>query len=127
VLPRAPLTLVLSLALLAGCGASSRPAARAPQGPAPGGCQQGPLTYYDDALAGRKTASGEPYDPGKMTAAHRSLSPGSWLRVAWRGRQVRVRVNDRGGPRGGVDLSRAAAEQLGMVRAGRVTGDICLE
>lgn len=38
-----------------------------------------------------------------------------------------VRVNDRGGPRGGVDLSRSAAEQLGMIQAGRVIGEVCRE
>jgi rare lipoprotein A len=116
------LLLAASLLALQGCAARGTPA---PAAPAPGECRQGPLTYYADSLAGRPTASGEPYDPGKMTAAHRSLPLGSWLDVSWKQHHVRVRVNDRGGPRGGVDLSRSAAERLGMIRAGRVQGSFC--
>jgi rare lipoprotein A len=132
---------VVALVLLSGCGAVPRGGPRAPAaeetpGPAGGGdepssfapagnCQRGPVTYYADSLAGRPTASGEIYDPQGMTAAHRSLPLGTWLRVVWEGREVRVRVNDRGGPRGGVDLSRAAAERLEMMRAGRIRAQIC--
>jgi rare lipoprotein A len=60
-----------------------------------------------------------------MTAAHRGFAFGTAVRVSWHGRAVVVRVNDRGGPRGGIDLSRAAAEQLGMIRAGRISAKIC--
>ena len=84
---------------------------------------QGKAAYYSDALAGRPTASGEPYDPTAFTAAHRTLPFGTVLRV-WSGERqafVYVRVNDRG-PFGDderiVDLSRAAAEALGMIQAG---------
>ncbi|RYE80686.1 MAG: septal ring lytic transglycosylase RlpA family protein, partial [Myxococcales bacterium] len=55
----------------------------------------------------------------------RQLPFGTWLNVTWHGRHVRVRVNDRGGPRSGVDLSRGAAERLDMIRAGRVQASIC--
>lgn len=87
--------------------------------------QQGSASYYSDAFAGRKTASGAPYEPQGFTAAHRSLAFGTVLRVtrADGGQSVYVRVTDRGpyGPRGRIlDLSRAAAEQLGMLRAGVV-------
>jgi rare lipoprotein A len=84
---------------------------------------RGEATYYADSLAGRPTASGEPYDPGGFTAAHPSLPFGTVLRVRlvrqkdW----VYVRVNDRGpvGHRGRIlDLSRRAAEHLGLHRAG---------
>lgn len=87
--------------------------------------QSGSASYYSDALAGRPTASGTPYEPRAFTAAHRSLPFGSVLRVSRTegGRVVYVRVNDRG-PYGGrgriIDLSRAAAEQLDMLRAGVV-------
>jgi len=84
---------------------------------------QGKAAYYSDALAGRPTASGEPYDPTAFTAAHRTLPFGTVLRV-WGGEPqafVYVRVNDRG-PFGDderiVDLSRAAAEALGMIQSG---------
>jgi rare lipoprotein A len=85
--------------------------------------ERGEASYYSDALAGRSTASGEPYQPGHYTAAHRKLPFGTTLRVkrADDGRTVYVRVNDRG-PFGKrrriIDLSRSAAEALGMVRQG---------
>lgn len=89
------------------------------------GEQQGLASYYADSLAGRPTASGEPYDPGELTAAHRTLPLGTRIEVVRDdGRSVTVRVNDRG-PFGSkkriVDLSRRAAEALGMMRAGVVS------
>jgi rare lipoprotein A len=87
--------------------------------------QHGSASYYADKFAGRSTASGAPYEPRGFTAAHRSLPFGTVLRVTRveGGQVVYVRVTDRGpyGPRGRIlDLSRAAAEQLGMMRAGVV-------
>jgi len=87
--------------------------------------QHGSASYYADKFAGRRTASGAPYEPRGMTAAHRTLPFGTVLRVTRSdgGRSVYVRVTDRGpfGPKGRiVDLSRAAAEELGMLRAGVV-------
>jgi rare lipoprotein A len=84
---------------------------------------QGSGSYYSDAFAGRPTASGAPYEPSGFTAAHRSLPFGTVLRVTRvdGGQRVYVRVTDRGpyGPRGRIlDLSRAAAAHLGMLRAG---------
>ena len=84
---------------------------------------QGQASYYSDRLAGHKTASGERYHPGALTAAHRSLPLGTVLRVTRTDgkRTVYVRVNDRG-PFGSerriLDLSRAAFERLGKLRAG---------
>ncbi len=85
--------------------------------------KRGRVSYYADSLAGRSTASGEPYDPARLTAASRTLPFGTLVRVVREdtGDSVVVRVNDRGpfGGRGRImDLSRAAAEQLGMMRAG---------
>jgi rare lipoprotein A len=83
---------------------------------------QGEASYYSDGLAGHPTASGELYRPLAFTAAHRRLPLGTVLRVTGgSGKVVYVRINDRG-PYGSkrriLDLSRAAAEQLGMLRAG---------
>jgi rare lipoprotein A len=80
-------------------------------------------SYYSDAFAGRATASGAAYEPRGFTAAHRSLPFGTVLRVTRvdGGQSVYVRVTDRGpfGSRGRIlDLSRAAAERLAMLRAG---------
>jgi rare lipoprotein A len=82
----------------------------------------GEASYYSDKLAGRSTASGEPYDPRAFTAAHRSLPFGTVVRVVRSNPPgaVYVEINDRGPfARGRVlDLSRAAAESLAMMRAG---------
>lgn len=76
-----------------------------------------------------KTASGERMNPSKLTAAHRSLRFGTKIRVTnnRNGKAVIVRVNDRG-PfiRGRVlDLSKAAAHQIGMVSSG--TAKVCYQ
>ncbi|HMB94243.1 MAG TPA: septal ring lytic transglycosylase RlpA family protein, partial [Rhodothermales bacterium] len=84
-------------------------------------------SYYHASLAGNFTASGERYDPQDLTAAHRTLPFGTRLRITnmRNGKSVVVRINDRGPfVKGrGIDLSRAAAELLGIVRRGiaRVT------
>ena len=85
--------------------------------------QIGLATWYGGAFAGKKTANGERFDPTKYTAAHRKLPFGTWVEVRRpdSGRAVRVRINDRG-PFGDdkriIDLSRKAAEDLGVVREG---------
>jgi rare lipoprotein A len=85
----------------------------------------GVASWYGAELAGHRTASGERFNPNELTAAHRTLPLGTHVRVTYAGRSVIVRVNDRG-PFAGhrvIDLSRAAAEQIGLRRAGsgRVT------
>ncbi len=97
---------------------------RAHQGRAPLRTDRGLATYYSDGLAGRPTASGEPYDPRAFVAAHRTLPFGAVVRVVRPdGRDVFVRVIDRG-PFGDakriIDVSGAAADLLGMRRAGVV-------
>jgi len=88
-----------------------------------GTVQEGRASYYSNAFNGRRTASGERYDPRAMTAAHQTLPFGTWVRVTRRGGpSVEVRINDRCGCGGGriVDLSEAAARRLHMLRAGVV-------
>lgn len=84
---------------------------------------EGRASYYADRFEGRSTASGEPYRARELTAASRDLPFGTMVRVVRvdTGASVVVRVNDRGpfGDRSRIlDLSRAAAEELDMVRAG---------
>ena len=84
-------------------------------------------SYYADSLAGNPTASGTPYDPAKLTAAHKTLAFGTKLRVVRDGfGEVRVTVNDRGPFIEGrvIDLSRAAAEKIDMITAG--VADVCI-
>lgn len=77
--------------------------------------------------SGDRTANGEPFDGRSLTAAHRTMAFGTRIRVEYRGRAVTVRINDRGPFIKGrsLDLSRAAAEQLGLVHAG--VGRVCWE
>lgn len=78
----------------------------------------GLASWYGSRFQGRPTASGEPFDMHSMTAAHRTLPFGTRVRVINEatGQSVIVRVNDRG-PFAGkriIDLSRAAAERIGL-------------
>lgn len=82
----------------------------------------GRASYYGAQYHGKATASGEPYDMYAMTAAHPTLPFGTYIRVTnlQNGRAVGLRVNDRGPFKPGriVDVSQAAAEQLGMILHG---------
>lgn len=110
----------------AGRGAESAPAGAArPADPAAAPdrvTQTGRIAYYGRKFAGRRTASGERFDPEAMTMAHRTLPFGTRVRVTnlENGKSVIVRVNDRGPSTQGRigDVSQAAAEQLEMVQAG---------
>ena len=83
----------------------------------------GIASWYGPKFAGRRTASGERFDPEEMTAAHRSLPFGSMVRVTRlrTGRTVVVRINDRGPfvRERVIDLSQAAARALGIIRRGK--------
>lgn len=82
----------------------------------------GQAVWYGARFNGRRTASGQRFSSAALTAAHASLPFGSRVRVTnvRTGRSVVVRINDRLNGRGPVvDLSLAAARQLGMVRSGR--------
>ncbi len=83
-------------------------------------------SWYGSELEGSPTASGEPYSPDGRTAAHRSLPLGTGLLVSYGGRQTVVRVNDRGPHVGGrdLDLSRAAAQDIGLTAAGADAVDV---
>lgn len=77
--------------------------------------ENGPIAVYADQFQDRPTASGVPYDAGKLTAAHASMPFGTMVRVAnfETGRMVDVVVNDRKGADGRIlTLSRAAAEAI---------------
>jgi peptidoglycan lytic transglycosylase len=85
--------------------------------------QEGVATWYGGKFAGRTTASGERFDPRAMTAAHRTLAFGTWVEVRRvdTGATVRVRITDRGpfgDPQRIIDLSRGAAERIGLVKSG---------
>lgn len=85
---------------------------------------EGLASWYGgaDGLDGLYTASGERFDAGAYTAAHRTLPFGTRVRVTYMktGRSVIVRINDRGPFHAGriIDLSRAAAAEIGLLPHG---------
>ncbi|MBZ4193050.1 MAG: septal ring lytic transglycosylase RlpA family protein [Candidatus Contendobacter sp.] len=89
------------------------------------GQQVGKASWYGPGFNGKKTASGQPFNQDALTAAHPRLPLGTRAKVTnlYNGREVEVTINDRG-PHGGgriIDLSRAAARQLGMGGSARVS------
>jgi rare lipoprotein A len=99
--------------------ADEAPAPSAPQDTVLG---RGSASYYAAKFDGRRTASGERFDNAAMTAAHRTLPFGTLVRVTnlANGRSVVVRINDRGPFSAGrmIDVSRAAASELGLIARG---------
>jgi rare lipoprotein A len=85
---------------------------------------RGRASYYHDDFEGRRTASGELFQQGRFTAAHLTLPLGTRVRVInlENGRSTVVRINDRGPHVPGriIDLTRAAATELGMIERGTV-------
>jgi rare lipoprotein A len=114
-----PLSFSLVL-LLAAC--SSRPPAKTAA--TAGGGERGFASWYGKEFDGLPTASGETFRPEKISAAHRTLPLGTVVDVTneKNGKTVRVKINDRGPFVAGriVDLSKAAAAEIGSVADGVV-------
>jgi peptidoglycan lytic transglycosylase len=90
--------------------------------PAFAAAQDGLASWYGGKFHGRLTSSGEVFNTNELTAAHRTLPFGTVVKVTNldNGKSVLVKINDRGPFVGGriIDLSRAAAVQLGMIDSG---------
>lgn len=84
--------------------------------------ERGLASWYGPGFHGRRTANGERFDMHSLTAAHKTLPFGTRVRVRslGTGKEIEVRVNDRGPFTHGrvIDLSRAAAEALGLLGIG---------
>ncbi len=90
---------------------------------------RGQASWYGPGFYGNRTANGETFRPGTLTAAHRTLPFGTMVRVTnlSNGRSTVVRINDRGPFHGGrvIDLAHGAAVQLGLTASG--TAPVSLE
>ena len=88
----------------------------------------GDASWYGDRFAGKRTASGVKFNPNAMMAAHRTLPFGARVRVKDQrsGRSVTVKIVDRGPHVRGrvIDVSKAAARKLGILRRG--TTRVCI-
>jgi len=115
--------LAMTTIVVAGCARHRPPA------PAPEPVQVGTASWYGAELQGRRTASGERFDQHAFTAASRTFPIGTRVRVTnlGNGRSAVVRINDSGPFARGrvIDVSRAAAQALGMV--GRGTARVRIE
>jgi rare lipoprotein A len=84
--------------------------------------EQGIASWYGPGFYGKRTANGERFKKSEMTAAHKTLPFGTKVRVRSlsTGREVSVRINDRGPFKKGrvIDLSYAAAKKLGILQKG---------
>lgn len=98
----------------------------APSSPSPSEAgdeiDRGMASWYGEKFHGRRTASGETFNTNELTAAHKTLPFGTRVRVrhATTGKEVTVRINDRGPFTKGrvIDLSRAAAAAIGLLQSG---------
>lgn len=131
---RAALLLALAATLwLGGCSTTREPSLpdlgfpdgqldKVPDGQDGSEIERGVASWYGRQFQGRRTASGEPFDRHALTAAHKTLPFGTWVRVRHlgTGQEVVVRINDRGPFAKGrvIDLSQAAASAIGLVQSG---------
>jgi len=115
--PTTRISLLLALVLATGCASTG---GRFPSRTT--AVETGVASYYAGEYHGRRTASGEKFHQGKLTAAHRTLPFGTRVRVTnlENGRSVVVRITDRGPFRRGrvIDVSKQAARKLGFLRDG---------
>jgi rare lipoprotein A len=107
------------LSCLIACGGRKRPRAVVPK---IGHSERGVASWYGHPYHGRRAANGEIFDMEKLTAAHRTFTFGTWVRVhnLDNGKTIDVRITDRGPFVDGriIDLSRAAAREIDMIRSG---------
>src|SRR6267142_5825767 len=116
------LALVPASLLLSDCGRKHHSTRALPSAPSLLSGETGLASWYGHPYHGRAAANGEIYDMEKLTAAHRTLPFGTWVRVTnlTNDKSVEVRIIDRGPFVGGriIDLSHAAAEVIDLVGSG---------
>ena len=128
--------LAAAILLLGTSGAFAQPAAASAAASAPpasasasaAASETGRIAWYGRKFAGRRTASGEAFNPEALTMAHKTLPFGTRVKITnpKNNKSVTVRVNDRGptqADRVG-DVSYAAARQLGMLKSGVIEAEL---
>ena len=114
--------LALLAAPLLAISCAKKKSVRVPVTPRVGALETGIASWYGNPYHGRRAAGGEIYDMEKLTAAHRTLPFHTWVEVTnlTNGKQVRVRITDRGPFVEGriIDLSRAAAREIDLIGPG---------
>ena len=117
-----PLTALAFTAIVLGCALGTSPTATAADAKP---IQTGAASWYGPGFHGKRTANGERFNTHALTAAHKTLPFGTQLRVTNErtGQSVVVRINDRGPYAHGrvIDLSKAAADAVGILGVGTVT------
>jgi rare lipoprotein A len=129
---------LVTATLAGGCGIASAQTSPAPAAPAAApaaapvakataSVESGKIAWYGRKFAGRRTASGEVFNPDALTMAHKTLPFGTRVKVTnlANKKSVTLRVNDRGPQADRIgDVSLAAARQLGMVRSGVANAEL---
>jgi rare lipoprotein A len=121
------LSTTTAFAQAAAPAASAAPASAAAAAKA-SAAESGKIAWYGKKFAGRKTASGEAFNPEALTMAHKTLPFGTLVKVTnpKNNKSVKLRVNDRGptqADRVG-DVSYAAARKLGMLKSGVIEAEL---
>ena len=126
--------LAAAIFLLGASGTVAQPAAASAAASAPpatasaAASETGKIAWYGRKFAGRKTASGEAFNPEALTMAHKTLPFGTRVKITnpKNSKSVTVRVNDRGPtqPDRVGDVSYAAARKLGMLRSGVIEAEL---
>ena len=126
--------LAAAIFLLGASGTVAQPAAASAAASAPpatasaAASETGKIAWYGRKFAGRKTASGEAFNPDALTMAHKTLPFGTRVKITnpKNSKSVTVRVNDRGPtqPDRVGDVSYAAARKLGMLRSGVIEAEL---
>jgi rare lipoprotein A len=126
--------LAAAIFLLGASGTVAQPAAASAAASAPpatasaAASETGKIAWYGRKFAGRKTSSGEAFNPEALTMAHKTLPFGTRVKITnpKNSKSVTVRVNDRGPtqPDRVGDVSYAAARKLGMLRSGVIEAEL---
>jgi rare lipoprotein A len=124
------LSTTTAFAQAAAPAANAAPVSAAAPSASTSAAESGKIAWYGRKFAGRKTASGEAFNPEALTMAHKTLPFGTLVKVTnpKNNKSVTLRVNDRGPTQAGRvgDVSYAAARKLGMLKSGVIEAELAV-